>query len=608
MFGLISSKFFRFINCSRDINHRGDVTRQLGWLSSLFLCLPISIGASSKVMAIPLPQIPPQIPRPSPVLPFKPLVPPLPSIENPPDTAPKQPELFDSEDTITVKQFIFRGNTVFSSKQLNKVIAPFVGHPIFPSDVFKIEEAIRNFYIERGYRNSGALIPPLQSFRDANSVIVVLIFEGTIEKIEIQGGNRLQHYVRSQLQRAVAPVYNRNKLIEALQLLQSDPLVKNISANVTSGSSQNRSILQVQLEAQEPLELNIAADNYRSPLVGTFERQIQLRDRNFFGVGDSLNLTYRNTLGSNGGEATYRIPVNSSNGTVELDYAVIDSNIIEPPFNRLNLSVASRSYQISLRQPLIRRASDRATQEFALGLIGSREESDARLQGVPFPLSPEADDRGRTRISALRFFQDYFRRSGRQVVSLRSEFSLGVGALNATINAQRPDSRFFVWRGQGFLYQQLNRQKLGVLLRTNLQFAARPLPQFEQFSYGGPTTVRGYRQDALLTDNGALISAELRYPILENGVNQLQLVAFNDFAFGYNLGTISNSSNVNGVGASPNSITIDGISVGLEYTLSNRLRASFTYGIPLIQLSGSSRRTLQEQGFNFLLEYRLFGN
>jgi len=48
--------------------------------------------------------------------------------------------------------------------------------------------------------------------------------------------------------------------------------------------------------------------------------------------------------------------------------------------------------------------------------------------------------------------------------------------------------------------------------------------------------------------------------------------------------------------------------VGLEYTLSNRLRASFTYGIPLIQLSGSSRRTLQEQGFNFLLEYRLFGN
>lgn len=584
------------------------MTKQLGWLASLFLCLPISAGTSGKVMAIPLPQIPPQIPRPSPVLPSKPLVPPLPSIDNPPDTAPMKPELFDSEDTITVKQFIFRGNTVFSSKQLNKVIAPFVGHPILPSDVFKIEEAIRNFYIERGYRNSGALIPPLQSFRDTNSVVVVLIFEGTIKKIEIRGGNRLQHYIRSRLQQAVAPVYNRNKLIEALQLLQSDPLIKNISANVTPGSSQNKSILQVQLEAEEPLELNIVADNYRSPLVGTFERQIQLNDRNFFGAGDSLNLTYRNTLGSNGGEATYIIPVNSSNGTVQLDYAVVDSNIVEPPFNRLNLSVASRSYQISWRQPLLRRASDRATQEFALGLVGSRAESDTRLQGVPFPLSPEADDRGCTRISALRFFQDYFRRSGRQVVSLRSEFSLGVGAFNATINAQRPDSRFFVWRGQGFLYQQLNRQKLGVLLRTNLQFAGRPLPQFEQFSYGGPTTVRGYRQDALLTDSGALISAELRYPILENGVNQLQLVAFNDFALGYNLGAISNSSSLNGVGASPNSITIDGIGVGLEYTLSNRLRASLTYGIPLIQLSGSSRRTLQEQGFNFLLEYRLFNN
>jgi hemolysin activation/secretion protein len=50
----------------------------------------------------------------------------------------------------------------------------------------------------------------------------------------------------------------------------------------------------------------------------------------------------------------------------------------------------------------------------------------------PSELSPGADEEGRTRISAIQFFQDWTKRNSREVIAARSQFSLGVGALDAT--------------------------------------------------------------------------------------------------------------------------------------------------------------------------------
>ncbi|WP_181357408.1 ShlB/FhaC/HecB family hemolysin secretion/activation protein [Stenomitos frigidus] len=63
------------------------------------------------------------------------------------------------------------------------------------------------------------------------------------------------------------------------------------------------------------------------------------------------------------------------------------------------------------------------------------------------------------------------------------------------------------------------------MLRGDLQLADRPLLALEQVSEGGQDTVRGYRQDLLLADNGLFASAEVRIPLLRlpklNGLLQL---------------------------------------------------------------------------------------
>jgi hemolysin activation/secretion protein len=72
------------------------------------------------------------------------------------------------------------------------------------------------------------------------------------------------------------------------------------------------------------------------------------------------------------------------------------------------------------------------------------------------------------------------------------------------------------------------------LLRSDVQLATGELLPLEQMGLGGLDTVRGYRQDLLLTDNGVFASAELRYPIYrtrdKKGV--LQVTPFIEFWHG----------------------------------------------------------------------------
>ena len=106
----------------------------------------------------------------------------------------------------------------------------------------------------------------------------------------------------------------------------------------------------------------------------------------------------------------------------------------------------------------------------------------------------------------------------------------------------------------------------------------------------GQETVRGYRQDFLLTDNAAFASAELRYPVLRvpqiNGL--LQITPFFDFGRAWN----------NAGSAALGTNTIGSIGLGLRWQQTDNVSARLDYGIPLFSVP-DERRTLQEKGFSF---------
>jgi hemolysin activation/secretion protein len=527
-----------------------------------------------------------------PVQPPQPLPPPAELL--PPPSSDSQPQPLTPKDisqTITVQKFEVVGSTIFSPEELAAVTVELINRPISLAELFQAPSQITQLYINKGYITSGAYIPP-QTIQ--SGVIKIQVVEGKLEAIQITGTRRLNtDYLRSRLAIATSLPLNRDKLLQALQLLQLDPLIQNLSAELSAGGRPGTSILQVQVKEANSFSTQLALDNGRSPSVGSFRRRIQVREGNLLGLGDSLSLADINTDGSNTFDTSYTLPLNPRNGTLSLNVGTSSSNVIEQPFNILDIQSSSRYYELTFRQPLMQTP----TQEFVLGLTASRRESEATyIEGerLPFP-SLGADDQGRIRISALRFFQEWTTRNSRQVIALRSQFNLGIGAFNATINNDTPDSRFFSWQGQAQWARLLAPETL-LIVRANTQIASISLLPLEQFSIGGIDSVRGYRQDFLLADNGAVAGAEVQIPVvrLSQSRGVLHVIPFVDFGVGWN-----NSDR------NPNSNTLAAVGLGWRWSQGHRFTARLDWGIPLVSVD-SPDRTWQENGLYFSVFYHPF--
>lgn len=69
------------------------------------------------------------------------------------------------------------------------------------------------------------------------------------------------------------------------------------------------------------------------------------------------------------------------------------------------------------------------------------------LLGEPFSFSRGVQD-GESRVSVIRLSGEWLERTVRQVFALRSIFSIGIDALDATVNKDAPDSRFLCSSGK----------------------------------------------------------------------------------------------------------------------------------------------------------------
>ena len=225
----------------------------------------------------PSPQLPQQLPPPAELLP-----------PSTPIPIPDEPSSDKIPQTITVERFEVVGSTVFSPEELAKVTEQFTKRPISLSEVFQARSQITKLYIQNGYITSGAYIPP-QTIK--SGVIKIQVIEGKLEDIQISGNRRLNsNYVRSRLEIATSAPLNRDRLLEALQLLQLNPLIQTVTAELSAGSRPGASVLEVKITEAKTFSTQVVLDNGRSPSVGSFRRRLQVNEANLLGLGDGLSL------------------------------------------------------------------------------------------------------------------------------------------------------------------------------------------------------------------------------------------------------------------------------------------------------------------------------
>ncbi len=494
-------------------------------------------------------------------------------------------------ESITVKKFEIVGSTVFSQQELQAVTAPFIDRPLSFAELFQVRSAITKLYTDRGYINSGAYIPPQEL---QNGTVIIQVLEGELEAINVTGTKRLNpNYIRRRIEVAASKPVKIDSLLEALQILRLDPLIENVSAELSAGVRPGTSILDVQIQEADALTVFTQVNNQGPPSVGTNQISAGLSHGNLFGFGDRFDFSYTHTKGRNSFDATYAIPVNARNSKLRFALGTNFNEVIEEPFNTLDIQSNSRYYELDFRQPLLLKP----TQELAIGISFSRQESETSLFDTPFPLSRGADEDGNTKISAVRFWQEWVARNEQQVIALRSQFSVGLEVFDATFNEDAPDSSFFVWRGQAQWIRQFDEDFL-FILRGDIQLAPQALVPLEQFQLADANTVIGYPQNVAVGDNGFFAAAELRIPIMRirriDGV--IQLTPF------FNIGTVWNSDKLK-----IEYSTLPAIGLGLNFTAGDRFNARLDWGIPFVDVDlGSEKNSLQEKGIYFSINYNFF--
>lgn len=507
-----------------------------------------------------------------------------------PQPVPPQPGSLP-EATVKVRRVEVLGSTVFSPTELEAVVAPFIGKKLTFEQLLGIRTAITDSYTSKGYTTSGAFLPPQDI---SGGVIQVQVVEGQLEKIEIQGLRHLnKSYVRSRIHLATRTPLNIRSLEEALQLLQLDSLFTRVQAELQTGTALGRSVLVLNLKEAPQLSSSLVFENREPPSVGEIGGTAFLINNDLLGLGDRLSATVEKTEGVLAYGFSYDIPVNAHNGTVSFRYSKDENTVIEEPFAPLDITGRTQTYALSFRQPITRTS----TNEFALGFSFDWRQSRTYLFGErPFSFV-QGPEKGESKVTAIRFSQDWVNRSPNRVLAARSQFSVGLSVLGATVNDTGTDGRFFSWLGQFQWVQALNDKKDTLFVaRAAAQLTPDSLLPLEQFAIGGIDTVRGYRENQQVGDNGIVGSLEVRLPLVNkpDGIGLIQLTPF------FDIGTAWNNR-----GRNPDPSTIAGLGVGLNWAIASNFNVRLDYGIPLIGVDNRGN-SLQDNGLYFSVRYQPF--
>jgi hemolysin activation/secretion protein len=516
-----------------------------------------------------------------------------------------------SQGNIIVERFQFEGNTVFNDAQLAEITQHYCPKisaedecKISAEKLQEIKNKITNHYIQAGYINSGAII---HDQKLENGIVTITIIEGKLFQVKILNEEELRlrpSYIEKRVKGEDGVALNIEKLQERLQLLQLNPLIDRLQAELGPGVELGEGVLNLKIFEDKLWEAQLRFNNYRSPSVGAYRGQLEFWHRNVtgmfgkgWGLGDTFYLRYGLTEGLSDFGVKYSLPLNSNDTTLSFQFDRSDSEVIEYPFSQLDVESEADTYAITLSHPLIK--TPRQTLDFALRL--EKRASKTFLLGRPFSFSPGVRD-GESELSVIRFSQDWVNRSTNRVIAGRSSFNFGVDALNSTINDDgSPDSEFFSWLGQFQIVRRLDwfeserLKKSQIIFRTDAQWADQDLLPLEKLSIGGATTVRGYRENVITRDNGLISSLELRIPIWQSTIlsdnpeeGWIEFATFMDYGRSWNADSDT-----------PDPKDIYSVGIGLRWAPSKKIHANLYWGHALRDVEDPDEKDLQDDGVHF---------
>ncbi len=506
-----------------------------------------------------------------------------------PETTPLEDKTnISSGIRVYVKRLKIIGNTAFSNEELSNITSHYENREITFEELQAVRQELTLLYIDRGYISSGVIIPDQQV---VDGIIILKVIEGRLSNINIEGNKYFRSsYIRDRLELSSKPPLNIHVLQQALQILQQDTRIKRINAELGPGIMPGEAVLKVKVEEEDPYNVTLNFSNNQSPSVGSNRGELSLAHKNLFGIGHMLEAEFGLTEGTEDYNFSYSIPVTARDTTVAVHYQESESTVIEEEFEKLDIESKTESYGLTISHPLYKTLD----QEFSLALTGEIRRNATFLLGRPFSFTDIADNV--SHVTVMRFTQEWINRSNVHILALRSNFSLGIDAFNATISDNVTDGEFFSWIGQVLWLRQWTDDEIQTVFHTDIQLANDSLLPMEKFPVGGMNSVRGYRENQLVRDNGVVSSFELRLPVIRNRQRKVivQFAPFADFGWSWNAR-----------GETPEPKSISSIGAGIRWRIRENIHFNIYAGYPLREIENLDH-DLQDEGIHFQLNWQMF--
>lgn len=507
--------------------------------------------------------------------------------------------------TVTLDTIVLQGSTVLRPDEVEATIQPYLNKALSPEDLQSLRRELTLLYLSKGYVNSGVILPNqiLQ-----NGTLIYQAIEGRLTDIEVQGNKHLSSdYVAGQVRTEIADPLTLLSVQQGIRKLESDPLVERINGQLIPGRRPGEARLDLTLEEHEPLSLRFQLDNHKSPAVGAEQASVTLQHLNLTGIRDQLIAQAAVTEGLRTGYLAYRLPLLNHRAHLGLYYARDDSEVIEEPFDRLDIEGESENWGLSFDYRLRDRLSHQLTAFIGIDHAASETELDDR----PFSFSSGAR-RGESVSDSVHVGLESIHRWTNQILAIRVSARKGVDIWDATripgnaptrqpdTGEEIPESDFLVWLTQLQFVQRLDLLNSQVVVNATRQDAMDPLLSVDKFAIGGAATVRGFRENALVRDNGMVVNLEWRVPLLQQSADyrawNLRLIPF--FDYGRSWDEDSKLSTHEGA-------KLTSIGLGLTATPLPNLNTEIFYGHTLEDDDYETGQDwdLQDEGIHFALSY-----
>lgn len=431
----------------------------------------------------------------------------------------------DNQERIRVDSFRIVGNTAFSEAKLQKVVEASRDRDLTLKELRKVADSLADYYHRKGYFLAKVVVPEQEI---AGGVVTLQVLEGKLEDLLITGN---KHYRTSYLRHSFQELRNqkairKQDLEKAILLLNDDPGIK-VTSVLQPGSEQGTTDIAINVEEKDDIQAALEFNNFGNQF-SSRERLIpSLSVPNLSGRGDPLSLRVVSGFNTERlfyGQIAYTSAPIEPEGT-RINLYINDGNFdIGQRFALLNVTGSGTSIGVSATRPIHKTRTNSLTGEFGF----DAKDTDQDLFGF-------ISSRDRVRLLRLGVNYSKVGKRNRDMASLYVHRGLGdrFGGMNdndklSSRFGSGADDRFTKLVASVGRVQYLNPRTF-LIERLSGQWASDSLVVGEQFSIGGPDSVRGYPQAEFLGDSGIQGSLEARYSFIPAKPSEWQGAFFVDY-------------------------------------------------------------------------------